>query len=400
MPGSVKVGNSWKTTSGLSVKVAGTWHTATSAYVKVGGTWKQWFASVITDSFNRSSTFNGLGTSDTGQPWTTLRGNWRIGGSNSALSEDSASTYPISSVNFGSQDATSKAEITPGNGVAFWITDADNWWAAVSFVTSITSSYQYTYTCQSCYQTTCYQITSYGCSCGNGSPDSMNCSCNNATPGTPASPGTYNCLCPSSTAHSVYCGTTCSSCSGACPSGGPAGCTGCLNVGTLYVTCYGNCYYRDSNCFCNNATPGTPGSAATYTCACGNGSAPTYTCACYSGYACTQCTNTTCTGTGYTTTYNYYLRLISSVGGVISNPVSDINLGTNFTGISPHLTTKVTTLGNQITASAYSDTGYTAQLGTTLSYTPVSPARGTSVGILKYPSAAQGTTIDNFSASI
>lgn len=61
----------------------------------------------------------------------------------------------------------------------------------------------------------------------------------------------------------------------------------------------------------------------------------------------------------------------------------------------------VETAGNTITTKAYSDTAMTTQLGTTLTHTPNSPAKGTSVGIIKTASAhGQGLTVDDFAASI
>lgn len=141
MPASVKVSNSWKTATGLSVKVAGTWRTATSAFINVGGVWKQWFASRIQDTFTRASTASGLGTSTTGQVWTALRGNWRVGGSNNALSDDAASTYPIASINFGNSDVKTQTDTSGGVGVAFWITDSGSWWASYPRYTSVTNTF-------------------------------------------------------------------------------------------------------------------------------------------------------------------------------------------------------------------------------------------------------------------
>ena len=173
MPGQVKVGGSWKTAAGLSVKVAGTWRTATSAFVNVGGTWKQWFASKIQDTFTRTTTSSGLGTSDTGQIWSALRGNWRIGGSNNALSDDAASTYPMASINFGNSDVKVQADTTGGTGLAFWVTDAGSWWASYPEYTSSTA-----YTCDQS-QATC---TGAGCtpsaSCCSGVSTSYTYPCN------------------------------------------------------------------------------------------------------------------------------------------------------------------------------------------------------------------------------
>jgi hypothetical protein len=58
------------------------------------------------------------------------------------------------------------------------------------------------------------------------------------------------------------------------------------------------------------------------------------------------------------------------------------------------------TSGDLITSKAYSDVAMTAQLGSTLTYTPTSPTKGTKVGIIKTPSTTQGSTVDSFSAII
>jgi hypothetical protein len=141
MPGSSRVNGTWRTVTGLSVKVGGTWRTATSGFVKVGGTWRQWFASKIEDAFNRASTVTGLGTATSGQIWNALRGNWRISGSNTAISDDAASTYPIASINFGNADVKSQVDTTGGTGVAFWVSSAGSWWASYPRYTASTQTF-------------------------------------------------------------------------------------------------------------------------------------------------------------------------------------------------------------------------------------------------------------------
>jgi hypothetical protein len=140
MPGQSKVNGTWRTVSGLSVKVGGQWKTATSAFVKVGGVWKQWFASKVQDAFNRASTATGLGTADSGQVWTALRGNWRVSGSNSAISDDAGSSYAIASANLGNTDVSVQADVSGGTGVAFWVTDSGSWWATYPQYTQATSA--------------------------------------------------------------------------------------------------------------------------------------------------------------------------------------------------------------------------------------------------------------------
>jgi hypothetical protein len=77
---------------------------------------------------------------------------------------------------------------------------------------------------------------------------------------------------------------------------------------------------------------------------------------------------------------------------------------TIWTGTSGSFTTTVgsiliSTSSNTITAQAYSSAGLNSQVGSTLTYTPSSPTKGTKVGIIKTPSSANaGSTLDNFSA--
>jgi hypothetical protein len=60
----------------------------------------------------------------------------------------------------------------------------------------------------------------------------------------------------------------------------------------------------------------------------------------------------------------------------------------------------VNTSGDTITVKGYSGTGQTTQLGSTITRTPVSPVKGTGVGIIKAPTTeVQGSTLDNYSAS-
>jgi len=204
MPGQSKVNGTWRTTSGLSVKVGGQWKTATSAFVKVGGVWRQWFASKVQDAFNRASTVTGLGTADSGQVWTALRGNWRISGSNSAISDDAGSSYAIASANLGNTDISAQADVSGGTGVAFWVTDSGSWWATYPQYTQSTSaivgscttsqsfSYYYSTWNTTVSGTSCSGSQSYGTSspCAGGGTGCVPSGC--CGPVT-SSPGSLNC---------------------------------------------------------------------------------------------------------------------------------------------------------------------------------------------------------------
>lgn len=201
MAGQVKVNGAWKTTTGLSVKVGGQWKTATSAFIKVGGTWKQWFASKIQDAFTRVSTVTGLGTADSGQPWGATRGNWRVSGSNSAISDDAASSYPLTSINLGNSDVKVQMDVTGGVGPAFWVSDAGSWWASYPRFTSVTNTY--------CDQT---QVTSFT------NPPSASC-CSGVTTGSTQ-------VCDQTEAKNQTNPPSSSCCSPVVTSGGGQACTG------------------------------------------------------------------------------------------------------------------------------------------------------------------------------
>ena len=239
MPGQSKVNGTWRTVSGLSVKVGGQWKTATSAFVKVGGVWKQWFASKVQDAFNRASTVTGLGTADSGQVWTALRGNWRISGSNSAISDDAASSYPIASANLGNTDISAQADVSGGTGVAFWVTDSGSWWATYpqytqstsaivgSCTTSASYSYYYSTWNTTVSGTSCSGTQSYGTSspCSGGGTGCVPSGC---------------CSAVQSQAGSLSCGS--------------------YQYGVPYSSCAGGCSYQ----YVETRSVGTPSSYCNY----------------------------------------------------------------------------------------------------------------------------------------
>lgn len=442
MPGSTKVNGSWKTASGLSVKVGGTWRTATSAFIKVGGVWKQWFASVITDNFSRSSTATGLGTSETGQPWTSLIGDWRVSGSNSAISDNSSA---LAAVNFGSPDVIVSANVSVGTGPAFWISDAGSFWASYVHSTSTSTPYQYNYQCN-CQQL--YSPPSQGCSgqCAhyNAATAGQNysytptvgsgCTCNGSDPGG----GSYNvpggtvwsysgsatrkdpvttCVC-NSAIYALLSGTRCYSTANfysyidaTCTTSYITGCNGYYcssgvqgpNPGTGAGTCY-SCYTSTQGAgstYCYSCTGTTAGTGAYYNyyypaysaCTCNSGDSGGGGAYSSGGYYYNSCE--TCTGTGYTINNYYTLRLIKSIGGAVSQATGEISLSSSAGSI------KVTAAGDVVTVQAYQmEVDVSPTLGT-INHTASSPNKGVSVGLVKQPSTAnQGSTADTFSAKI
>lgn len=94
------------------------------------------------------------------------------------------------------------------------------------------------------------------------------------------------------------------------------------------------------------------------------------------------------------TSYNYYLRVIKSIGGVVSSVGTDVALP------SQPLAIKVVTSGTTVESTAYSTVGMSTSIGTR-SDTITSPSPTGVVGIIKSPSGyAQGSTVSNFSATI
>jgi len=466
MPGQVKVNSVWRTATGLSVKVGGQWKTVTSAFIKVGGQWKQWFASLITDTFTRSSTSSGLGIAETGQPWNAIRGDWRVSGSNNAISDSAAGSYAISAVNFGNPDVTAKAEVSIGTGVAFWVTDSGSWWASYveNTQTSTPYTYQEAYNCRTEYYAGCSGVCTIQLPPSGGSAAYCSGTCSQTVTGGitgwsysgPSTSyftcpnggslnGTYNTCyvtttvytCPASwpdgpysgrcynyaynfysyvnatatTSTTTYQATRNYSCSGDCVpgpnpstgSGGPASCY-CPVYGTTTETTAP--VLSGSTCVCpsgysgsptyNPAVPPSSGGTQTYypsnypTCSCtsgGSGGGGAYS---GSNYVCDYRN-----ATGYNITNYYNLKLIKSESNSISEATGSISLSSAPAAIV------VKTLGNSVEVKAFSNAAATSQIGSTLSLTPSSPTKGTSIGIIKAPSAAnQGSTVDGFSASI
>ena len=342
MPGSIKNSGTWRNVTGASVKVGGTWRTVTAGFIKVGGQWKQWFFAKITDAFNRV-TSGSLGTSDSGVAWSALKGTWFANGS-AAQSNDAASNYSLAAVNLGSENATVSASVTPGCGPAVWVSSAGSWYASVVNVTqnSVCTGGTYTYGCGS--QT---------CSCGYSTSCCSPCACDD---------GVYpNCNCGSySYTYDTQCPCTLQMYA--------LGSFGCGSSSTYPCSQTG---YACNDC-------GSSTSCCAAACSCGS-----------------NCYCSTCTGCyGYTTYTYYWLRVIQSVGGAVSTVGSDVSVSSNPAAI------KMVTSGGTITSTAYSDSAMTSALATR-NDTPASPTKATSHGIVKAPSdVSQGSTVDNFSASI
>lgn len=386
MASSLKVGSAWKQITGLSTKVGGNWKTVSAAYTKVGGVWKQWYAPVVIDDFNRSTSGN-LGTTTSGASWSNLRQSWYANGSK-AQCDLAANTYALATVGFGNTKFLASAGVTNGTGLAFWIQDADNWYAAYAFQTTTSSSYLCAYeSCAPCTSSTTTYTPTYsgGCVCDSGD-----------TGGgveTAATSTTYKCA--TGVCDGGCTGYLVRATSGVCASGEtgptfysvpacglstpPQGQGWCykVNANTDSTFCNGSSSTASGPCCCGATTVGTTETATA-------GTAGT----------CKSCSHTTvscaaCPVYCPTTVNAWALRLIKMTAGVIALAATDVTL----TGTPAAI--KVSTESGNIEVQAFSDAAMTTQMGSTLSHTPTSTGPGQYIGLIKAPSDSQGSTVDN-----
>jgi hypothetical protein len=138
MPINAKVNGSWSNGTPF-IKTSNTWSTAKQVFAKVNGTWQTVYTSSISDNFNRADSASLGNVPDTDVAWTQTDGSWSIV-TNKVSTSTSASTYPMIDVEFNTQNVlvganinatgTSQSSGKYGAGIAFWIIDATNWWAA------------------------------------------------------------------------------------------------------------------------------------------------------------------------------------------------------------------------------------------------------------------------------
>jgi len=454
MPAKIKLdASNWGSVTDVQVKTSSnSWGLAKSAWLKTDATtWVRWFLGPITDSFNRSVS-GVLGTADSGETWTNVTGTWYANGS-AAQSDTAASSNAIATVAYGVSDVTVGAGVSNGTGVAAWVVDANNWYALVSFQTQVNTTYSCncycnghcdTYpvpvynTCTSCYYcgsttsgggTSTYQGTYvpggttvtdvgaancttsvsgwkyigsaviYGRRCSQtqvNDPTNYNCYstsdcysggtgsyCYECPEGESGHPGNYSCYIPTGGV------TTCT-----CSSGTESG-------GRCYVTSFGTGYYSCPSGGTANQSTGvcTVTTAGTTTCySCANpdcGVAYYYTgSTCYGGGTYPNCDQY---GGGCQTcgsiTNNYYIKLIRSVGGTITNLTGDISVSGSVGAL------RLNTQGNVLSYQAYSNSDFTGLL-TSGTHTATSPAKANNYGIIKTSSPfGQGSTVDNFKIS-
>jgi len=383
LPGYLKVSGSQKTVASPYIKVGGTWKKAAAGYVKVSGAWKQWYASSVVDDFNRANAST-LGTASDGfTTWTTTRGAWGIA-SNVASSSTTASSYALATVPSPTLSANYTVSVdvpaNAGPGVAFWVTDANNWWGATTNITSTTS--------YSCPSGGTYNSSTGNCDVSSSYTATMSYTkmssaydCGYTTVGATSTNPVVSAFtpCPNAGCNSgngYYCsGTTCydSTPVYSCPSGYTLSGTTCYK----YTSCCAGAYY--------SSDPGGLGRGAgcyaqTYTCPSG-GTLNVGDLRCYS--------TTSYTATSTTTT-TYSVKVIQAVANVISTKAT-------YSSTGRIASLKVNTSGNNVTVSTYLSAGL-GGTATTNMYTATSPTTTSVAGIVKGVStSSQGSTLDNFS---
>lgn len=410
-----------------------------------------WFAlKNFVDNFNRSTTSN-LGTSSGGQPWTALRGTWFANGTQ-GRSDDNAATYPIASYDIGIADTTSRIDVSgPGVGVAFWVTDANSWWAAYPFydTTSSTST-----TCNAGLVSNASNPPSGSCCSGVSSNSSTTCSggyvintsnppsgsCCSGVDTYPGTAGSTYAATATTTQGYSYSPTVSTTGGGYCCAAQSVGRTGtsgnrtptcadypsceCNETYTALYLCCGDLLITTYSCYYPTTTTYSCPSGGTYNSTTGQCEVPsstTYSCpngGTLSGTTCTiaatatqyGCYTQNVTSTTYscytqttsTTTFTYrsHIRIISSVSGSVATDSTTLLASSGST--HPNIASiDVITSGNTITAKGYSSAGQVTQLGSTVTRTPTSPNRGTSIGIIKAPTdTGQASTVDNYSVSV
>jgi hypothetical protein len=142
MPINAKINGSWSNGTPF-IKTSSSWTTAKQVFAKVNGTWQTVYTSSVSDNFDRANNASLGNVPDTDYTWTQTDGSWSIN-TNKVETITPASSYPMIDVEFNTQNVarganinatgTSQASGKYGAGIAFWIVDSTNWWAAYNDV--------------------------------------------------------------------------------------------------------------------------------------------------------------------------------------------------------------------------------------------------------------------------
>lgn len=288
------------------------------------------------DNFNRT-TSGSLGTSSGGGNWIATKGIWSANGTK-GTSADAATTYPIATADMGSSNVTVDLDVdtSGGTGVAFWVTDSQNWWGVFPY-TNI--------------------VTSYTSNCNAWSAGSA---CNGWTSGSACNAWVATSPCNSWTTSS-----TCTAWSS--------------GYNPFYQVYYSGCSaWTGGGSVCNGWTSGSSCSSYTATSVCNSYTATS---------SCTSYTQGTSNSAG-----TIALRLIKSVTNTITT-VLDQTLP------SLPASVKLITSGTSITGRAYSGAGQVTQIGTDLTSTQTAGGTKHGI-ILAPGGYTQGTTVDNITISV
>lgn len=322
----------------------------------------------ILETFNRANQ-SGLG-SIKGQVWRVWRGAWSIV-SNKASSSSAAGDNALATLTFTKTDVTvSISGQDPGMGAAFWVTDANNWYASV---------YTQTQVCQTCVECT-GNVNSPTC-IGNVNAPVCNANCCNGFFPTwsPYPSGQFNPITCNPNVQNgpanIY--NSANSGNGNPPFNFPWGpsrnwvCTGTPTGGNQNQL-PGNCNVSGVFCCAPTSTYLTPGNC--------NQSSPG-NCNQWFAFSC-NCTT------------EHRVNLIRSIAGTVSQLSANL-----FSSLVASFRTALS--GNQATITAFSNVNYTTQIGNSVSTSiSPSPVKSKRHGIIKSSSPfSQGTSIDNFGVS-
>ena len=395
MPINAKVNGSWSNGTPI-IKTSNTWSTAKQVFAKVNGTWQTVYTSSISDNFDRANSASLGNVPDTDFTWTQTDGSWSIN-TNRVESVTSASTYPMIDIEFNTQNVLVGANINAtgttqssgkyGAGIAFWIVDATNWWAAYNDAVLTGTT---TFTCASTYNGKALQSGQGTATCvydysatATSIPGSTSCS-NGGT--GPRDFIRLNSCSSSSYIASGVCITAGGSGSynqsfGPCGSQGRLGGIGACNAGTVAYDGYGNCY-----------------SGTGYISAVTSPSTTSYSCPSGGTLSGTTCLLSNSATTGTTYSYSHKVKLINSIAGSVAT-VNTYTVNDN-TWIPANIS--VSTSNNTITLRAYANDDNTGS-SWVQTYTATTPTKGTRHGLVLGPKSdatvTQATSLDNFTLS-
>ena len=389
MPINAKVNGSWANGTPF-VKTSNTWSTAKQVFAKVNGTWQTVYTSSISDNFNRADSASLGNVPDTDVAWTQTDGSWSIL-SNKVSTSTSASTYPMIDVEFNTQNVlvganinatgTSQSSGKYGAGIAFWIIDATNWWAAHTDAVLTGTT---TFTCASTFNGKALQSGQGTATCvydyaatATTTPGSEYCA---SGTGPVAAFARYN---VSTRTTDVVKYNVCITAATANPFevSSPLSCPGTSFKYYRPIGSVNHCYTSH-----NTQNPSTNPPTTSYSCPDGGT---------LSGTTCLL-SNSATTTTTYA--YSHKVKLINSIAGSVAT-VNTYTVNDN-TWIPANIS--VSTSNNTITLRAYANDDNTGS-SWTQSYTATSPNRGTRHGLVLGPKSdatvTQATSLDNFTLS-